>query len=72
MLSGDKSDMPGMIRASFGLYNNYEDIDALTDALLAISKGSYQGNYLQDKSTGEFLPEGWAPEFKEYFSLEIV
>ena len=27
MLSGDKSDMPGLIRASFGLYNSVDEVD---------------------------------------------
>jgi len=69
MISGDKSEMPGLIRASFGLYNTYADIDALVDALHHIARGEYQGKYRQDTATGEFMPEGWSPDFGEYFSL---
>ena len=29
MLAGDRSNMPGLIRASFGLYNTVEEIDIL-------------------------------------------
>ncbi len=70
MLSGDKSDMPGLIRASFGLYNTIEDVDALADALEAIVDGKHQGNYVQDKSTGEYAPEGWIPQFDDYFTFK--
>lgn len=66
MLSGDRSQMPGLIRASFGLYNNYEDIDILIEALHHIAKGEYQGEYVQDRSTGEFIPTDWAPNFDDY------
>lgn len=69
MLSGDKSDMPGLVRASFGLYNTREEIDILIEALNRLARGEYQGIYIQDRASGEYHPQGWAPEFKNYFSL---
>jgi selenocysteine lyase/cysteine desulfurase len=69
MLAGDKSDMPGLTRASFGLYNSMEEVDALVEALKRISRGDYQGEYAQDVASGEYLPEGWVPEFAQYFSF---
>ena len=69
ILNGDKSDMPGLIRASFGLYNTMDDVDALADALQHIARGEYKGTYTQDKSSGEYLPAGWAPDFEDYFTL---
>jgi len=72
MLAGDRSDMPGLIRASFGLYNRLEDIDLLVEALKRIAAGQYAGKYHQVRSTGEYLPEGWAPEFDRYFSINHV
>jgi selenocysteine lyase/cysteine desulfurase len=69
MLSGDKTDMPGLIRASLGLYNTRNDIDALVESLYRVVKGDYQGIYMQDESTGEFKPRGWAPDFEHYFSI---
>ncbi len=69
ILAGDRSKVPGLLRASFGLYNTFDEIDALVQALTDIAKGNYQGEYIQDKSTGEFHPKGWIPEFKGYFSL---
>ncbi|MCI0519560.1 MAG: aminotransferase class V-fold PLP-dependent enzyme [Chloroflexi bacterium] len=69
MLAGDKSDMPGLVRASFGLYNSTEEVDALAEALTCIAQGEYQGRYHQARATGEYLPEGWQPDFKAYFTF---
>jgi selenocysteine lyase/cysteine desulfurase len=72
MLAGNKSAMPGLVRASFGLYNTTEEVDALVEALKLITEGEYQGNYIQDRATGEFHPEGWNPNFGDYFSLKTI
>lgn len=69
MLEGDKSQMPGLIRASFGLYNNRQEVDGFVDALQRISNGDFTGKYIQDKYTGEYTPIGWQPDFTDYFSL---
>ena len=70
ILSGDKSNMPGLVRASFGLYNTFEDVDALVEALHRIALGEYQGMYDQDLASGEFSPRGWSPDFDHYFSFD--
>jgi selenocysteine lyase/cysteine desulfurase len=69
MIEGDKSEMPGLIRASFGLYNTRTEVDTLVDALHHISAGEYKGKYTQDKASGEYTPVGWQPEFNDYFKL---
>jgi selenocysteine lyase/cysteine desulfurase len=69
IVSGDKTEMPGLIRASFGLYNTLEEVDVLIEALKAISTGNYSGEYIQDTASGEYHPVGWEPNFEEYFSL---
>ena len=69
MLAGDRSAMPGMVRISFGLYNTEEEVNALIDALKAISTGDFQGEYNQDMASGEFHPKGWAPDFNKFFAL---
>jgi cysteine desulfurase / selenocysteine lyase len=69
MMANDRSDMPGLIRASFGLYNSYEDVDGLIEALTKIGRGEYKGTYTQDIATGEYHPAGWQPDFERYFSL---
>jgi hypothetical protein len=69
MLAGDKSEMPGLIRISFGLYNSFDEVDALINALSRISRGEYKGRYVQDKATGEYAPVAWQPNFSDYFKL---
>jgi selenocysteine lyase/cysteine desulfurase len=69
MLAGDRTEMPGMVRISFGLYNTKADVDELIDALHRISGGKYLGKYNQNKATGEYIPENWSPDFSHYFSL---
>ena len=69
IVEGDRSNIPGLVRVSFGLYNTTDEIDALVDALKKISKGEYEGEYVQEISTGEFSPTSWEPEFGEYFEL---
>jgi hypothetical protein len=61
--------MPGLIRASFGLYNSFEEVDILIDALKQIIRGDYTGKYLQDKATGEYSPVGWKFDFNDYYHL---
>lgn len=72
MLTGDRSNMPGMIRASFGLYNSHQEVDIFLEALNYIVRGDYKGNYTQDISTGEFKPAGWSPDFEKYFSWQKI
>ena len=69
MISGDKSEMPGLIRASFGLYNTHEEVDYLLEALRNISSGDFHGKYQQDRLTGEYSPDNWQPDFTNYFRL---
>ena len=70
ILKSDRRDMPGMIRASFGLYNTTDEIDNLIEALTCIAQRNYKGHYIQQKATGEYIPEGWNPDYKQYFSFE--
>lgn len=67
MQAGDKSEMPGLVRLSFGLYNRYEDVEILIDALSRISRNEFKGSYIQDRASGEFSPLGWEPDFEGYF-----
>ncbi len=62
---GDRSAIPGAVRASCGLGTSGEDVDALLDALAALAAGlPAPVRYVQDDVTGDFWPEsdaaGWA------------
>jgi len=70
ILEGDRSDIPGLVRISFGLYNTIAEIDAVVDALKKVAQGEYKGDYVQDITTGEFAPQGWEPEFEKYFGIQ--
>lgn len=65
--SGDKSNVPGMVRASFGCYTNEHDIDLFVEALERIVRKEYAGDYVQDASSGVFIPKGMTFSLKKYF-----
>lgn len=67
MHAGDRSEMPGMIRASFGLYNTPDDVDWLVEALQKILRGEYSGHYHQERSSGEYKPQDWQIDFEKYY-----
>lgn len=69
MLAHDRSEMPGLIRASFGLYNTVDEVDCLVDALKHISRGEYKGQYIQERASGEYKPTQYRPDFNRYFRL---
>ncbi len=69
ILAGDRSNLPGAVRASFGIYNCKDEIDALIDLLKKINKNDYKGEYLLDKKRGEYHPKNFKPPFEKYFKL---
>lgn len=69
-LAGDKSNMPGMVRVSFGHTNSRSDIDRLVVMLKRIVRGEYEGRYQVDPRTGDYTPEGCNDHFSGYFSLK--
>jgi len=72
ILSGDKSNMPGMVRASFGCYNHFEDIDSLVEMLNRIVRGDYQGKYELDPSSGEYLPVDYDEPLGDYLPFSVT
>lgn len=70
ILAGDRSHMPGMVRASFGCYNDESDIDRLLEMLERVGRGDYHGDYRLDLHSGEYLPAGFEERLHDYFLLE--
>jgi hypothetical protein len=70
MMNHNRTNLPGLIRMSFGLYNTIVDVDLFIEALKAVSAGNYQGDYVQDAASGEFHPKGWQPQFASYYTLD--
>jgi cysteine desulfurase / selenocysteine lyase len=67
--SGNRSNIPGAVRASLGVYNSCEDIDLFVDALTRISKNQYRGRYSLDPRSGEYHCPDFNPGIQNYFTL---
>lgn len=67
---GIRSNLPGLVRVSLGCYNNESEVDRLVTLLKKIVRREYQGNYVQDPSSGAYRPEGFNPELERFFKLE--
>jgi selenocysteine lyase/cysteine desulfurase len=65
--AGNKSNMPGMVRASLGCFSNEEDVDRLVEMLERIARREYRGTYRQDRASGAFSAEGFAPDLARYY-----
>ena len=59
---GDRTTMPGAVRASAGLSTTLDDIDRLLAAVTDIAGGRPAPvDYLQDTHTGDYWPAGDIP-----------
>jgi len=66
---GSHAGLPGLIRVSFGCYNEESEVGALIEQLERAVRGEYRGEYIQDRKTGEFQPKGLSEDLNQYFSL---
>ncbi len=62
MRNGDKSEVPGAVRISFGLYNTEEEVDRALDWLKTIADGGGQDLYKQD-GKGMWQRTGGEPDY---------
>lgn len=69
LLVHDRRENPGLVRASFGMYNTLDEVDQWVEALEKIVRGEYRGRYAQDAASGDFVPEGWEAQFENFFAL---
>lgn len=67
LASHDRRANPGLVRASFGLYNTTDEIDQFIEVVEKILRKEYKGIYVQDHASGDYRPKGWDPEFKDFF-----
>jgi len=61
ILSGKTANIPGSVRASFGMYNHTEDADRLVSAVKEIAEKGfdyYKEKYSINEQTGEWQPVG--------------
>ena len=69
ILNRDRSGIPGTIRMSFGIYNTFEEVDRFVAMIKKIVAGEYHKNYILNKEKGEYTPEGFEFNFKDYYTL---
>lgn len=69
ILARDRSTIPGAVRASFGLFNTISDIEALGEALEAISRHDFDPGYVLDPERGEYTHPEFTPDFASRFSF---
>ncbi len=69
VLQHDRSEIPGAIRMSFGMYNTEEDVDAFVEAIARIEKGEIKAEYVLNKRTGEYHPKDFDFAFEHYFKI---
>jgi len=68
-LAGDRSRLPGMVRASLGIYNDEEEISHFLAELARLAEKGPRLKYTQDKATGAFHPDNYSPDPGKYFVL---
>jgi selenocysteine lyase/cysteine desulfurase len=61
VLEHNRTELPGLIRMSFGCYSNHADVDRLVEMLERIIHGEYTGDYLEEVSSGSYFPRGFDP-----------
>lgn len=71
VLAHNRTDLPGLVRMSFGCYNTFGDIDRLIFMLEKIARGDYRGSYAVDARSGNYYPKGFQPESirEKYFTF---
>ena len=69
ILKHNRREIPGFVRASFGVYNTTEDIDKLVLALENILNGNFKNGYKLDLERGEYFREDFEFNFSNYFKL---
>lgn len=69
IISGNRTEMPGFLRASFGLYNSKNEVDTFIEAIKNLQSRRFIGEYVQDRSSGDYSPNDWQPNYGDYFSI---
>ena len=67
--SGIRTHTPGLVRVSFGCYNDESEVDRFIELMERIVRREYQGNYVQDPASGEFWPVGFQVDLDSSFRL---
>jgi selenocysteine lyase/cysteine desulfurase len=66
----DNPILPGMARASFGCYNNEEDVDIFVESLERIVRNEQRGSYSVDPLTGMYVERDYRIDHSRFFRQE--
>lgn len=69
ILNRDRSNIPGAIRMSFGIYNTTGEIDRFVEMVKKIVAGDYRKDYKLNKEKGEYYLEDFTYEFDDYYKI---
>jgi len=69
ILARDRSNVPGTIRASFGIYNTKNEIDSFLEMIKKIAAGNYSKDYVLNREKGEYAPRNFKVNMEEYYRI---
>lgn len=69
VLENDRSQIPGAVRASFGFYNDAEEVERLLDAVKRVVGGEKKGEYAVECKSGEYYPLAYKDKFSQTLEL---
>jgi cysteine desulfurase/selenocysteine lyase len=70
ILDGTRVGLPGLVRISFGCYNNLAEVDHAVEVLARVAAGDVAGDYEQDPLSGAYWPRGYEADYEPYFVLQ--
>ena len=68
IIAGDRSNVPGAVRASLGLENTMDDVNRLVEAVTAIAAGHHRKDYSLDGTHGEYVHAAACTDFTPWLS----
>jgi cysteine desulfurase/selenocysteine lyase len=71
IIAGDRSKLPGAVRASFGMYNTKKEIDQFVEILEEIANYKYTGEYILNRKKGDYRPKVFQLKFEDYFKFSV-
>jgi cysteine desulfurase / selenocysteine lyase len=69
ILARNRTNIPGAVRASFGLYNTKAEVDHLVAMVHKIAAGEYHKDYVLNREKGEYAPRDFRLRFEDYFKF---
>ena len=66
LAQGRKAEVPGLVRASIGVYNSAEEVDYFIESLRSVIADGPRGNYVLDAKYGDYVPDPPVFGLEEY------